>query len=105
MYWLPIGLNLFAVFPSEKHGGRAMEMWGVMEPDTMVNDTDTCNLADEMSELVVEYAFMQLTLKEGGRPFVDASKIYKPWLSKIRNLQAWEAKISPPYTAEIKQAA
>lgn len=103
--WMPIGLNMYAIFPSDKHGARALEIWGVMEPDNLINDTDTSNLADEMSDLVVEYAFFSLVLKEGARPFVDASKLYKPWLAKLRTLQAWEATISPAYQAEIKQAA
>jgi hypothetical protein len=106
MAWAPIGTSLFALSPASRvDSGSALEVWGVLEPDTLINDGDIPNLSDEMSELVVEYAFINLTLKEGGKVFTDASKLYKPHLKKLANLQRWESKINPAYQAEIKQIA
>lgn len=105
MSWAPIGMGLFALSPATRFGGSALEVWGTLEPNKLVNDGDTCNLSDEMSDLVVEYAFINTVLKEGGKVFTDASKLYKPHLKKLASLQRWAGKVNPAYQAEIKQVA
>jgi hypothetical protein len=104
-YWAPIGLNLFCVFPSDKLGGRDLSVWGVTEPPDLVSPTDVATLADEFVGLVVDYAFMVLVLREGGKIFTDAARGYKPWLQRMSELQRWENEINPAFRVEVKQAA
>ncbi len=104
-YWAPIGLNLFALYPSDKLGGRYLEMWGITEPAKLVNESDTATIADELVDLVVEHAFMNMVVKEGGRVQSDAARLYKPWIQKVNALRFWEAKINPSGKTEMQQVA
>jgi hypothetical protein len=104
-YWVPIGITRLAIFPADQKGGRYLEAWGVTEPPKLVNPSDVATIPDEQLDLIVEYAFMNLTLKEGGAVFTAASRLYKPWLKKIKGLQQWEATINPTFQVEVKQAA
>ena len=104
-YWVPIGISMFALFPTEKRGGQFLEVMGVTEPAKLVNATDTAELSDDFSELVVEYAFMNAVLREPGKVFNDASRIYPVWLKKINELRRWQAQASPKYWVEKEQAA
>lgn len=105
MYWVPLGISMFALVPTEKRGGQFLEAWGVTEPAALVNATDTTELADEFDELVVEYAYMNATIREPGKVFTDASRLYQPWLKKINELRRWQDQVSPRYWIEKEKAA
>lgn len=102
-YWAPIGLNLFALYPSDKLGGRDLEMWGITEPARLVNDSDTATISDELVDLVIDHAFMNIVVKEGGRIQADAARLYRPWIAKMNNLRYWEGKINPSGKVEMQQ--
>ncbi len=104
-YWMPLGLRMLALFPTDKQGGKLLEAWGVTEPATLTADSDEMTLADDMVDLIVEYAFMNLVLKEGGKIFTDAAKLYKGWLKKMRTLQRFEAEINPQFKVQIMKEA
>lgn len=99
--WVPVGTTLFAIIDPDPVGGKYLECWGVTTPALLVSGTDTLNLDDEYADLIVEYAFINLTLKEGGKPFADASSGYNNWIKRARKLQRWEAKINPRYWLEV----
>jgi hypothetical protein len=101
--WIPVGTQLFGIHPVDPSGGKYLECWGVTTPALLVNPTDTLNLDDEYADLVSLYAFVNLVLKEGGKPFADASAGYQQWLKRARALQRWEsAVINPKYWVEVQ---
>lgn len=100
--WVPVGVTMFGIVDPDPTGGKFLEMWGTLTPALLVNPTDGLSLDDEYSALIVEYAFMNLVLKEGGKPFTDASGAFKSWLKRARDLQHWEMKINPNYWVEVE---
>lgn len=102
--WIPVGTTMFAIVDVDPTGGKALSVMGVTTPALLVNETDTLNLDDEYADLIVDYAFVNLVLKEGGKPFADASSNYKGWLKRVRALQRWEKKINPSWMVEIESA-
>lgn len=100
-YWIPIGLRQYCIYPAPL-GGKFIDIWGVTEPAKLVNPTDTMTLADEHANLVEDRAFITLTLKEGGKIFTDASKIYPKWLVRMKDLRMWEEFTNPKYWVDVK---
>lgn len=98
--WIPLGVRLAGIYPTDKRGGRLLEAWGVTEPAKLVDDADAIGLADDMIDLITDYAFMNLVLKEGGKIFTDAAKLYKGWLKKMAQLQRWQSQINPNFVIE-----
>jgi hypothetical protein len=100
--WIPVGTRMFGINPTDPSGGKYLECWGITTPALLVNPGDSLVLDDEYAELIVEYAFLNLVLKEGGKPFADASKGYQNGIKRMRSLQRWEGKINPRYFAEVE---
>ena len=98
--WIPVGSRMFALVPPDGVGGKLLQVWGVMTPPLLVNPGDALTLDDEYANLIEEYAWVQLVLKEGGKVFADASRGYQNWLRRIGDLQMYESKISPRYWVE-----
>jgi hypothetical protein len=98
--WIPVGTTMFGIHPVDPSGGKFLEVWGILTPSLLVNPGDTMTLDDEYSDLISLYAFMGLVLKEGGKPFADASGEYQKWMKRARALQRWEKIVNPKYWIE-----
>lgn len=98
--WIPVGCRMFALVPPDAVGGKQIEIWGVLTPPLLVDPTDALTLDDEFANLIEEYALINLVLKEGGKPFADASREYNAWIKRMKDLQMYETKINPKYWVE-----
>ena len=104
--WTPIGTRMFALVPPDGQGGRLLQVWGVTTPPLLVNPGDTLTLDDGYADLIVDYAYMNLAYKEGGKPTADALRGYQPWLKRMRELQRFEGvKINPRFWIEVDAGA
>jgi hypothetical protein len=83
--------------------GLPIEVWGISTPALLVNSTDTLTLDDGYAELITEYAYRNLVMKESGKVFADASAGYQNWLKRAKELQHWQAKINPRFWVEVRK--
>lgn len=102
--WVPIGLRTFALVDPPKFGGRQIDVYGVKEPVVLVNDADTTELRDQFVELVSEYAFFSSVIREPGKVFLDASRLYNPWLKKLSELKMWRGTVKSRYWVDPEKA-
>lgn len=99
--WVPVGTTLYCLTPPDGVGGRTIEVMGIVTPYVLVNPTDYLAMDDDSANLIEDYCVMNLTLKEGGKTFADASKGYTDWLKQIRELQVWGRNNNPNYWVEM----
>jgi hypothetical protein len=103
--WIPIGTRMFALAPPDSLGGRVLEVWGVTTPALLIGSNDTLTLDDDFTDLIVDYAYMNLAYREGGKPAADALKGYSGWMKRMRELQRFETKIAPKFWIEVEATA
>lgn len=97
MRWAPIGLNQFVIHPFDAVGGRLLEVSGVAPVTPLVNAGDVVELEDHNAEILIDYTKSRIMLKEGGKPFADASLAYQQMIAKLKTMVAWENMAWPRY--------
>lgn len=103
--WIPIGTRMFALAPPDGRGGSLLQVWGVTTPPLLVNQSDSLTMDDDYADLVVDYAYMNLAYREGGKPTADALRGYNAWMKRIRDLQMFEMRVNPKFWVEIDTGA
>jgi len=87
-YWFPIGLTQFGIHPQLESDAQAFLTYIALpvptgRPYTGVEDV---NFQNEFDEGFVDYSAHVLQLKEGGEEFIQSSKLYDRFLSKMVEL-------------------
>lgn len=72
--WVPLALNMFAVYPPPAAGGW-LNLEGVAVAPYLGNDAEFLDLGDEEVGRVLDYAHFYLTLKEGGAELKTATAL------------------------------
>lgn len=78
--WLPISLDLIAIWPADAAGGAVLDIDGVAATPRLVNPSDFINIGKEQLGPVLSYALHVLTLKEGGQRFADSMAYFTEFL-------------------------
>ncbi len=100
--WWPIGIQKFGIHPADMVGSLSLAITAVIEPTLLVNQTDTINVPDEFTEIIIEGAAHVLQLKEGGKVFADASILYQKFLSEMKDYGRWRYMVQPRYWVEAQ---
>jgi hypothetical protein len=95
--WCPLGVTRFIIHPRDSTAGRWIEVSGVATIIPLVNQTDVVALDDEYVDILVDYVRSRIMLKEGGKPFADASVAYTTMIQKVKPLLAWKRMTFPRY--------
>lgn len=105
--WCPIGINQFVIHPLDSYGGQLIEVSGVGPITPLVAQGDTVSLNNELTDILVDYARSRSMLKEGGKPFADASMAYQQMISKVKTMMIWDGMNFPRYflVKELEPAA
>ena len=103
--WVPVGNRTLAIYPKDSVGGRTLRIVGVLEPTLLVNNSDEIDLPDEMTDAIEDLAVLGLQLKEGGKPFADASTKYQDFLRDVTIWQRWRGIKHPRFFIESAEEA
>ena len=98
--WAPIGLTQFVIHPMDAVGGRILEVQGVSPIVPLVKQNDVINLDNEFADIVVDYSYTRLLLKETGKSFQNAARLRSEMIRKLKTMTAWEDMIFPAYFLE-----
>jgi hypothetical protein len=101
--WVPMGLNKFAIHPYDGIGGRQITVTGVAEPTPLAGSSDEAQYPSEFQDALTLYAVHSLLLKAGGMAARSAMMQYQSFLSRMKDLRRYQAKINPIFFVEIEQ--
>jgi hypothetical protein len=99
-YWIPNGVDLFAIYPADSIGGGMLTVTGVVEPQPLVADTDTLVLPNEYSDLIVDLSTHNIQLKESGQLTQQSVVWYQSFLAKMVLLSIWKGLTQPVLKAQ-----
>ncbi len=100
MYWIRIGVKMFAIVGVDPMGGRFIEVEGVGLAPEVTDPATELPLKEEYQDIVIDYAYMTLALDEGGKIFSDASMLYPSIQKSMKDLSMYEAFRWPKYWVE-----
>ena len=72
--WVPLALNMFAVYPPPP-AGNFLNLEGIAVAPKLGNDSEYLDLGDEEVGRVLDYAHFYLSFKEGGQELKAASSL------------------------------
>lgn len=102
--WIPLGIGMFAIHPTDAAGGKELDVNGVSEPPWLGAATDTITLEDEWMTLVENLAAHAIQLKESAAIFAAASLLYQDFLRGIRQYMYWSEMKMPSYYLKMGRA-
>ncbi len=102
--WVPLGLNRFAIWPADAVGGHTIRVDGLQEPSFTDLADEVLPIHAEHAEVIEGHAFHTLTVKEGGKIFLDSTlKVFRQqYRQKIQSLQIWADELMPYLRVQVK---
>lgn len=104
--WSAVGLGLgrkVVIHPAPRRGGAVVEVFGIKEPDLLVNDTDEITLLSEYVDILYILAAHEAMIKCGGQVARDAMLLYQQFLKRMGCLRRFQAKVNPRFFVEAEQ--
>lgn len=80
--WLPISIDLIAIWPADAVGGNTLSVDGVSQTPVLVNSTDYIDIGDDQLNAILGYALHVMTLKEGGARFEATMPLFRTFLQE-----------------------
>lgn len=80
--WIPVGMNLFAIWPADAAGQNSLLIDGVRETPTLDNDAAYLDLDDSDADIIVGEALFLLCFKDAGR-FAHVSGWHQEFLRAV----------------------
>jgi hypothetical protein len=102
-YWIPAGLNKFAIYPADALGGQDIRVTGVAEPAPLVNLTDAVPMPNEYVSAFDLLAAHTLQLKESSAMFAQSSTDYQAYMRTMKKAAMWRGMVQPRYFVEAQQ--
>jgi hypothetical protein len=81
VYWAPVSLNLFTIYPADFVGLNTLEIAGVHDTPILVNPGDFVDLGQEEHDNLLGYALHVLSFKKGGQFLVTS---YAGWINFLK---------------------
>lgn len=78
--WIPLGLQLFAIWPRDT-GGNTLTVEGVSATPQLTQPTDTVDLSEDAFHALLSFALLILTFKEGSERFTAAQDLLSTFLT------------------------
>lgn len=78
--WLPMSIDLIAIWPADAVGGNTLTIQGVAQTPTLKLDSDYIDIGNEALNALLGYALHVLALKEGGARFETTMGYFKDFL-------------------------
>lgn len=78
--WLPISVDLIAIWPADAVGGHTLTVDGVSQTPRLVNAGDYIDIGEDMLNAILGYALHVAALKEGGARFAATMGMFTEFL-------------------------
>lgn len=79
--WIPISLNLIAIWPADATGNNALTVEGVANTPVLTDDAQFVDLAEADVNVLLGFALHVLCFKKGGVWFATSMKDYRAFLA------------------------
>jgi hypothetical protein len=79
-HWLPISIDIIAIWPADGDGGNTLTVDGVSATPQMVNGGDFLDIGNEELDVILGYALHVMALKEGGARFTSTTEYFTAFL-------------------------
>ena len=93
--WCPLGIKKFVLHPADSVGGATLQVTGISEIDTLLNDTDMIYIPKEGVTAVCDYAAHVVQCKMQGLPFYQSMSYYNNYQLLVKLNKYWRSYSQP----------
>lgn len=80
--WLPISIDLIAIWPAHAAGGGTLLVEGVADTPRLSAGGDYIDISEDLLNVILGYALHVLTFKEGGQRFGNTQSFFTDFLKE-----------------------
>ena len=95
--WVPLGMGMFLIHPTDNQGGQTISVNGVLEPPYLNSATDTITIEDEWITTIVNLAFCSIVLQESSAEFASLSMVYQGVIRDLKSRIDWGSVVFGKY--------
>lgn len=93
--WIPFGLGMFGIHPTDSAGGNNLQVNGISEPPWLSLPDQEITIEDQWLTLIENLAAQVLPLKESSAIFAAASLLYQEFIRGAKQ-DLWLSQMSFP---------